>query len=226
METTEMNNSAASSFETVWAILQDSAKQQKELREAQAETDRMMKEYFKRQEEFFKEQKEEREKEEAKRQEEEALQKKLNAEFYEKLGNFTNLFGEFTEAMIAPALQDKFQDFGFYFQKTNRNVCFKDTNNKILMEVDIILENGEKAMLIEIKTKLTMSKINYHLERLKKMREYADSHGDKRVFLGGIAGVVVPDEERTYALNQGLYLIEPAGDNFNITAPESNPKEW
>jgi hypothetical protein len=152
-------------------------------------------------------------------------QKESTAEFNRRLGALTNLFGEFTEAMVAPALCEKFRDFGFNFQKINRNVGFMD-KNKILMEVDIILENGEKAMLIEIKTKLTMDKINYHLDRLEKMRTYADLHGDKRKFLGGIAGVVVPDEERAYALNQGLYLIEPAGNTFNITVPKENPKEW
>ena len=29
-----------------------------------------------------------------------------------------------------------------------------------------------------------------HIERLEKMRKYADLHGDKRVFLGAVAGVV------------------------------------
>jgi len=51
-------------------------------------------------------------------------------------------------------------------------------------------------------------------------------NGDKRTFLGAVAGVVVDDEARKYALNQGLYLIEPAGSDLNITPPNGNPKEW
>ena len=98
--------------------------------------------------------------------------------------------------------------------------------NQIFMEVDIILENGEKAMLVEIKTRLTIDRIKYHIERLEKMRAYANLRGDKRSFFGGIASVVVPDEEKNYALNQGLYLIEPAGNTFNITPPNGNPKAW
>ena len=39
-------------------------------------------------------------------------------------------------------------------------------------------------------------------------------------------GNVVTDEVRTYALNQGFYLIEPSGESFNITPPDGKPKEW
>jgi hypothetical protein len=81
-------------------------------------------------------------------------------------------------------------------------------------------------MIVEIKTELTVERINKHIERLDKMRKYADLHGDKRTFLGAVAGVVVTDEVREYALNQGLYLIEPSGEELNITPPNGQPKEW
>jgi hypothetical protein len=56
------------------------------------------------------------------------------------------------------------------------------------------------------------------------MCKYADLHGDRRTFLGAVAGVVVTDEARDYTLNQGFYLIEPSGENFNITP--SNGKHY
>jgi cell shape-determining protein MreC len=62
--------------------------------------------------------------------------------------------------------------------------------------------------------------------RLKKMRKYADLHSDKRTFLGAVAGIVVTDEIRKYALNKGLYFIEYAGETFYITPPKDKPKEW
>jgi len=58
------------------------------------------------------------------------------------------------------------------------------------------------------------------------MRKYADLHGDKRIFLGAVAGIVVTDEIRAYALSKGFYFIEYAGDNFYITPPSGKPKEW
>ncbi|MDR0487198.1 MAG: hypothetical protein LBG91_03010, partial [Treponema sp.] len=81
-------------------------------------------------------------------------------------------------------------------------------------------------MLVEIKANLTISDINKHITRLEKMRKYADLRGDKRHFLGAVAGIVVEDDEREYALSQGFFLIEPTGENFHITPPPSKPKEW
>jgi hypothetical protein len=128
--------------------------------------------------------------------------------------------------MIAPKICEKFEEFGLYFPKANPNSRINDRVNKISFEVDIMLENGEKAMLIEVKTKLTIERINYHLSRLEKMRKYANLHGDKRTFLGAVASIVVTDEVRDYALNQGFYFIEYAGENFYITPPNGKPKEW
>jgi len=152
--------------------------------------------------------------------------KKDKAEFNEKLGNYIKLFGDFTEYMMAPKLCEKFNEFGFNFSKAIRNVRVRDQINNIYFETDAVLENYDKAMIVEIKTQLTIERINKHIERLDKMRKYADLHGDKRTFLGAVAGVVVDDEVREHALNQGLYLIEPSGEELNITPPNGQPKEW
>ena len=67
--------------------------------------------------------------------------------------------------------------------------------------------------------------------RLEKMRKYADLRGDsepkvRRHFLGTVAGIVVEDDEREYALSQGFFLIKPTGENFIITTPYNKLKEW
>jgi len=152
--------------------------------------------------------------------------KKDKAEFNERLGNYINLFGDFTEYVMAPKLCEKFNELGFDFSTSIRNTRVRDKTNNIFFETDAVLENYDKAMIVEIKTELTVERINKHIERLEKMRRYADLHGDKRTFLGAVAGVVVDDEARDYALNQGLFLIEPAGEELNITPPNGHPKEW
>ncbi|MDR0321370.1 MAG: hypothetical protein LBI28_07685 [Treponema sp.] len=169
----------------------------------------------------------EKQKEIAKRQEE-AVQKteKDKEDFNRRLGEYINLFGDFTEYMMAPMLGEKFREFGLDFPKVNRNTVVNDKVNNISFETDVMLENGDKAMLVEVKTKLTIERINNHIARLEKMRTYANLHGDKRTFLGAVAGVVVTDEVKDYALSQGFYLIKPSGDNFNITPPNGQPKEW
>jgi hypothetical protein len=156
----------------------------------------------------------------------ERIMKENSAELNKKLGEYINLFGDVTEYEIAPNLREKFIEFGFDFPRANRNVSVRDKVNNTFLEVDVMLENGDKAMLVEIKTKLTTERINNHIIRLEKMRKHADLHGDKRTFLGAVAGVVVTEEARNYALNQGLYLIEPSGKSLNITPPNGKPKEW
>jgi hypothetical protein len=173
----------------------------KEVAENQKETDRQMKEN-------------------------ERISNERSAKIDKQIGSLTNLFGDFTLGMVAPKLCEKFVDFGFIFPRANPNVIFNDTENKISFEVDIMLENGNKAILVEVKTKLTEDRINKHIERLRKMRKYADIHGDKRVFLGAVAGFSITEEVREKALLEGFYLIEPDGENFNITPPNNKPKEW
>ena len=157
------------------------------------------------------------------RQEETARQ--IN-EIGKRFGDFTNRFGEVVEYMIAPNLQDKFHDLGLDFQQASPDHSVRDHKNNIYLQIDVFLQNGNTAMLVEIKTKLTVSDINEHVKRLEKMRLFADLNGDKRTFLGAVAGVIVQPEVKEYALNNGFYLIEPSGETFNITSPHNKPKEW
>ena len=147
-------------------------------------------------------------------------------DFNKRLGSLTNLFGDFTLGMVAPKLREKFMDLGLVFPRANLNVLVDDKKNNISLEIDVMLENGDIAMLVEVKTKLTIDRINKHIKRLEKMRKYADSHGDKRTFLGAVAGFAVTDKVKAAALKEGFYLIEPNGNNFNITPPKNKPKEW
>ena len=196
------------SFESVWASFQESRKEMQEFREGMKELREQQKEYA----ENLKET--------------ERILKKQAEDNNKRIGALTNLFGDLTEAMVAPKICDKFEEIGLYFPKANPNSRLNDKINGISFEVDIMLENGEKAMLIEVKTKLTEERIDKHILRLEKMRNYANLNGDKRTFLGAVAGIVATDETRKYALSKGLYFIEYAGETFYITAPKDKPKEW
>jgi hypothetical protein len=143
-----------------------------------------------------------------------------------RLGDFTNSFGEIVEYMVAPNLQDRFFDLGMDFQEVSKDIKIRDKKNGIHFQIDVYLQNCDTAMLVEVKADLAIGDINAHMERLEKMRRYADLRGDRRVFLGAVAGVVVKDKVREYALSQGMYLAEPSGETFSITPPHGKPKEW
>ena len=188
-------------FESVWASFQ--------------EHDRLIKEHAKEMEKL------------RKSQEETARQMDLQMKEYNKrFGDFTRRFGEVVEYMIAPNLLKKFKEYGFKFHEAMSDRVFSDDDDNALFEVDIFLQNGDKAMLVEVKTKLTTEDVKEHIERLENMRAYADLHGDKRIFLGAVAGVVMTLHVKKYALGRGFYVIEPSGETFNITPPNGQPKEW
>jgi len=143
-----------------------------------------------------------------------------------ELGKLSKRMGEVVEFMVAPNLCEKFREFGFNFSQSNQNTIVSDKVNKISFEIDVKLENYSKAMLVEVKTKPTTEDVKDHLKRLGKMRKYADLHGDKRTFLGAVAGAVIKDNVRKHILKQGFFVIEPSGEGFNITPPKGKPKEW
>jgi len=190
-------NANAPSFESVWAILNENAQGMKELRKSQKETDRIVKETARQ-------------------------MKKTDSE----LGKLSKRMGEVVEFMVAPNLCEKFKELGFNFSQSNQNTIVSDKTNKISFEIDVKLENYRKAMLVEVKTKPTTEDVKEHIKRLEKMRKYADLHGDKRTFLGAVAGVVMKDNVKEYVLKQGFFVIEPSGEGFNITSPKGQPKEW
>ena len=187
------------SFETVWAILQEVAQSQKD-------TERLLKETI-------------------------AASEKERKEYDKRFWDMDNRFGEVVENLLAPTMIDRFIDLGLVFQTASTNFKVKDHKNKIYFEIDVFLQNCDTAMLVEIKTNLRISYIKEHISRLEKMRAFADLHNDskqwgQRAFLGAVAGIVVPLKVKNYALENGLYLIEPSGENLSITPPHNKPKIW
>jgi CBS domain-containing protein len=212
------------SFEKVWATLDRISK---EADKRQEEADKRQKEADKRQEELdksIKELVEERKKAE-KRQEELNKQMKETDKKISKLGG---RFGEAIECMVMPNLVGKFRELGLVFGKDYRDTSIRDEKNQILAEIDITLENGDKVMIVEVKSKPSTEDVDDHMKRMEKVRRHADLHGDRRKFLGAIAGVVVGDNERKYILKHGFYVIIPSGDTFDIIEPkgEYQPYEW
>ncbi|MDR0312369.1 MAG: hypothetical protein LBI14_02105, partial [Treponema sp.] len=146
----------------------------------------------------------------AKRQEETDRQmKETDRQMQEtdrRLGKLGLRMGEVVEYLVAPNLREKFRELGYDFPQANHNSSVSDHDNNIFLEIDIKLENGDKAMLVEAKTKPSTEDVREHIRRLEKMRKYADLHGDRRAFLGAVAGVVMTDNVKKYALKQGFFV--------------------
>ncbi|MDR0586771.1 MAG: hypothetical protein LBG26_05985 [Treponema sp.] len=185
-------------FEQFMASMQELRKSQEETARQLKETDKQMKETDKQMKETDK-----------------------------RVGALTNRFGEMVEYMILPNLVAKFGELNFTFTKANRTEI-TDHKHNIITEVDAFLENGDMVMIVEIKTKPNSDDIDDHIERMEKLRKYADLHNDKRQYLGAMAGVVFSESEKIYALKKGFYVIEPSGETFTITEPTGSyhPHVW
>jgi hypothetical protein len=138
-----------------------------------------------------------------------------------------NRVGELVEHLVSPNILEKFRALGFDFGRAGPNVRFSDPSLSLETEVDILLENGTLALAVEVKTKLTITDVKDHIDRMAKLRRYADAHGDRRKFIGAVAGGIIPGGVKSFAFKSGFYIIEQAGDTVRIDVPEGFvPKEW
>jgi hypothetical protein len=143
------------------------------------------------------------------------------------VGDLGNKLGIVVEHLVLSNIKEKFNALGYEFTKAGPSVLIEDRKKKIITQIDAMLENGEYALAIEVKTQLNVGHVNEHLERMEKLRRYADDRGDKRKFLGAVAGAIVADNVKEYALKKGFYVIRQSGDTVTIENHDSfKPREW
>ncbi|MDR0321167.1 MAG: hypothetical protein LBI28_06665 [Treponema sp.] len=226
MEATQTANPPT--FESVWAGLQEVRQTLRESAERHREIDRILKENSEEQKERHKEidriMKENAEEQKERQKETDRIIKETD----KRIGKLGNRFGEMIEYMVMPNLVKRFREMGFGFTEAYPHSVIEDEENNIFTEVDITLTNGEKRMIVEVKSKPTTEDIIEHVRRMEKIRTHANLHGHKRQFLGAVAGMVFNNKEKTFALKNGFYVIEPSGDTFTVTVPEGiySPQEW
>ena len=152
---------------------------------------------------------------------------KIIADLSKNIGGLGNSLGRFTESMFSTELWKKFNEIGFTFSRQAPHVKFIE-NGSVLAEVDFFLEDGIYAMLVEVKTELSLGGVDEHLDRMEKIRHYMDARNDGRKILGAVAGGIVSDNVLKYAQNKGLFVIVQTGDSVAIAAMPQNFKarEW
>jgi hypothetical protein len=117
------------------------------------------------------------------------------------IGNLGGRLGDLAEHLVIPNILEKFNKRGYVFGKAAPHVRYHRRNENYIAEVDILLENGDTALAVEVKT---AQDVKYHIERMKKLRRYADEHGDQRKLLGAVAGAIASPETKAFALKSGF----------------------
>jgi hypothetical protein len=203
-------------FEKVWAMFQETDKRLQETRE---ETDRLFRETEAQMKETDRKIKEV--------SEEGKKTYRAVKETSRIVGDLGNKFGKLSEYLVVPNMVEKFNALGYEVRRTGRNIVLHSPDKKILTEVDILLENGTVAIVVEVKSDLSEAHVAQHAERMEKLRRYWDEHNDTRRLIGAVAGAIMGDKVKTIAIEMGFYVIVQSGDTVKIDAPEGfTPKMW
>lgn len=176
-----------------------------EAAERQKETERMFAEERKVTERMFQEAAEER-KETERIVQRTAEQIETNNK---AIGALTSKVGEMVEKLLGEGnLVGQFRELGIKVKSHSRNKVFGDKGTANSGEIDLFLEDGDIAILVEVKTTLKMDDVKEHIERLEKYRRFVDADGksDKR-FVGAVAGTVIAENVIKFAHDNGLYVI-------------------
>jgi hypothetical protein len=185
-------------FEKVWAMFQETDRRMQETDRRMQETDRLMQETARRMQETDR-----------------------------KISKLGSRIGDLVEELFIPNILEKFNKLGYVFGKVAPNVRYRDSRGVYIIEVDLLLENGDTALAVEVKTNLTDSDVRDHLKRMEKLRNYADEHQDKRKLLGAVAGAIASEEVKAFAVKCGFFVLEQSGDTVRISVPEDfKPREW
>jgi hypothetical protein len=143
------------------------------------------------------------------------------------ISDLGNRLGYLIEHLLTPKLHEKFKELGYCFKRGTRNRKFTGPDKRVLAEIDVFLESDECALAVEVKTYLMTVDIKDHVKRMAIVRKAADECGDRRKYLGAVAGTVVYPDVIEYALKNGFYVITLSGETVEIEVPDGfKPRIW
>ena len=146
-----------------------------------------------------------------------------------KISALGSRIGEIVENMIGGDIVNQFREFGYAITRYGRNLIFGREGTAESGEVDLFLEDGDIAILIEVKTSLKTADVLEHIERLEKYRRCIDAaKSDTRCYIGAVAGAVVEKNVADFAQKHGLYVIVQSGRAVEIIPPPEGfvAKKW
>ena len=147
-----------------------------------------------------------------------------------KVGRLDSRVGEMVEKLLGEGnLVAQFRDLGHRVKRHSRNMIFGERGTAESGEIDLFMEDGDVAILVEAKTTLKMDHVVDHIKRLEKYRRFVDADGtNSKRFIGAVAGTVISENVINFAHDNGLYVIIQSARAVEIIAqPEGfRAKEW
>ena len=141
-----------------------------------------------------------------------------------QVGNLGSRWGEFVEGLIAPACLNLFTERGIPVDEVYTRA--KKSVGGEHMEIDLMVVNTAAAVLVEVKSHLTVDDVKRHIEKLQKFKAFFPRYAACRVY-GAVAGIAIASDADRFAINQGLFVIVQSGDTVELAnKAEFEPKFW
>jgi len=141
-----------------------------------------------------------------------------------RFGDLGNRLGEFVEAMVEPALVDLFRARGLDVSEVYRRVTSRRGGEAI--EIDLLVVDGDTAVAVECKSRLTREEVERHVERMNKFKRLLPKYADMRIH-GAVAGMVVDEDAIEAAQAAGLWVLAQSGETVALkNDPGFTPRVW
>jgi hypothetical protein len=188
------------------------------------ESEQERKEYQRTSQQAFEQYRQTAEREMAKLRETVEQTSKQIAQTNKQVGGLTSRWGEFVENLIKPAAAKLFQEKGIDVHLTALRVTGQDDKGSI--EIDILVENTTEVVAIEVKSHLEVRDVKRFLQTLERFKKVFPKHKSDKLY-GAVAGIKIDERANEYAIQEGLFLIQPAGDSVIIANSHNfEPRVW
>jgi len=193
--------------ETVWAILQETARLQKE-------NDKKWEKFLKDAENSRIESEKRMEKSRIDDEKSRKDAEKRMKELQKTIGGWANNQGSFAEEYFFNSFENgKKNFFGEKFDEVKKNL--KNFWKGIEDEYDIVLYNHDSVALIEVKYKANINDIPIVLKKAETFRILFPYYKDFKIYLGLASMSFYPELEQE-CINQGIAVIKQVGDTVVI----------
>jgi PII-like signaling protein len=154
--------------------------------------------------------------------------KRSQLDFDKRLGQLAGTWGKFVTEMVKPKIVELFKEKGIEIETIVQSVeGHKD--GKKYYEIDLLLINSDVAVVVEVKSSLSVEDVIEHLERLEKIQKVSPKRIDLSgvTVYGAVAGMIVEQDADRFAYKKGLYVLRQKGNIVEIVNdPSFKPKEW
>ena len=220
--------SQAITLDDIYALFRESEQERKEYQRAFEERQRASQQAFEERQrasqQVFEQYRQTTEQEMAKLSKTIEETNKQIAQTNKQVGGLTSRWGEFVENLIKPAAARLFQEKGIEVHLTALGVTGQDEKGSI--EIDILVENTTEVVAIEVKSHLEVRDVKQFLQTLERFKKAFPKHKNDKLY-GAVAGIKIDERVNEYAIQEGLFLIQPTGDSVIIANSHNfEPKIW